>query len=139
MRAVAACLFLAACATASAPRPPPERLAGCWINRDSGVITMRWTPDSSRPGTLTGSRLHYGASSPVRTRYSLEQSAAGWSFCELDSSGAASRCWLVAEGEGGSLEGGRVFIDAYGERLHIAVVGDGPDQVIFHGRRDGCD
>jgi hypothetical protein len=45
----------------------------------------------------------------------------------------------VARGEGGSLEGGRAFIDTHGERLRIAVVGDGPERVIFQGRRDGCD
>lgn len=139
MRVVAACLLLAACATAGALKPPPERVAGCWISRDSVVSTMRWLPDPEYPGVLIGSRLQYAAGGPVRTRYSMEQSAAGWSFCELDESGAASRCWQVAEGQGGSLEGGRVFIDAHGERLHIAVIGDGPDQFIFRGRRDGCD
>lgn len=139
MRVAAACLLLAACATATVQGPPPERVAGCWISREALVTTMRWMPDGERAGVLTGSRLQYSAGGPSRTRYSLEQSAAGWSFCELDEAGAASRCWLVAEGQGGSLEGGRVFIDAYGERLHIAVIGDGPEQVIFHGRRDGCD
>lgn len=139
MRVAAACLLLAACATAGVPKPPPERVAGCWISRESVVSTMRWLPDASRPGALVGSRLQYAAGGPIRTRYSMEPSAAGWSFCEIDDAGAASRCWLVAEGQGGSLEGGRVFIDAYGDRLHINVIGDGSDLLIFRGRRDGCD
>lgn len=76
---------------------------------------------------------------PVATRYTLEPSDEGHSICELGADGAATKCWRVARGEGGSLEGGRVFIDAHGERLRIAVVGDGPEQVIFQGNRDGCD
>lgn len=140
MRVAAACLLLAACATVGPPKPPPERLAGCWINRDAAAVTMRWLPHRERPGVLTGSRLVYGQTGvSSHTRYALEPSEQGWSLCELDSAGAASRCWQVAEGEGGSLEGGRVFIDAHGDRLRIAVLGDGPEQVIFHGRRDGCD
>jgi hypothetical protein len=74
-----------------------------------------------------------------RARYSLEPSDAGWSLCELDAAGAATRCWQVAEGEGGPLEGGRAFIDAHGDRLRISVIGDGPEQLIFSGRRSGCD
>jgi hypothetical protein len=139
MRAVVSCLLLAACVTAGVQPPPPERVTGCWISREALMATMRWAPDPSRAGVMAGSRVQYGATSPTRTRYSMEQSAAGWSFCEIDSSGAASRCWLVAEGEGGSLEGGRVFIDAHGDRLNITVIGDGPEQVIFRGRRDGCE
>jgi hypothetical protein len=48
------------------------------------------------------------------------------------------RCWRVAEGDGGSLEGGRAFIDAHGDRLRITVLGDGPEHLIFYGRRQGC-
>jgi hypothetical protein len=59
--------------------------------------------------------------------------------CELDAEGAATKCWIVARGAGGSLEGGRVFIDTHGERLRITVAGDGPERVIFQGNRDGCD
>lgn len=140
MRALAACLALVACATMDAPRAPPERVAGCWINRDAGVATMRWLPHRERPGVLSGSRIVYGQTG-VRssTRYVLEPSADGWALCELDAAGAASSCWQVAQGEGGSLEGGRAFIDAHGERLRIAILGAGPERVIFQGQRDGCD
>jgi hypothetical protein len=139
MRAAVACLLLAACATSATTRTPAEQVAGCWINRDAGAVTMRWLPDRDRPGVLAGSRIVYGQTGVASSsRYSLEPSDAGWSLCELDA-GAATRCWQVAQGEGGSLEGGRVFIDAHGDRLRIAVIGDGPEQVIFHGRRDGCD
>lgn len=135
----AAALLLAACATTVADRPPPERVAGCWINRDAGASTMRWLPDRSRPEALAGSLVVYGQTGVASNRrFSLEPSGDGWSLCELDA-GAATRCWQVAQGQGGSLEGGRVFIDAHGDRLRIAVIGDGPEQVIFHGRRDGCD
>lgn len=141
MRAAAACLlFVAACASVAPPRSPDQRLAGCWINRDVGATTMRWLPDRARPGVLAGSKLVYRqGGAPVATRYSLEPSESGWSMCEIDAGGAATRCWEVAQGQGGSLEGGRVFIDAHGDRLRISVIGDGPDRVLFHGRRDGCD
>jgi len=137
--AVAASILLAACATASA-RTPIERVAGCWINRDAGASTMRWLPDRERPGVLSGAKLVYGQTGVTSSaRYSLEPSEAGFSLCELGADGAATRCWMVAEGEGGSLERGRAFIDAHGERLRITIIGDGPDREIFQGRRDGCD
>jgi hypothetical protein len=89
---------------------------------------------------LAGHKLVYRQTgSPVGTRYTLEPSEQGHSLCELDASGAARICWVVARGEGGSLEGGRAFIDSYGDRLRISIVGDGPERIIFHGRRDGCD
>ncbi|HYD88482.1 MAG TPA: hypothetical protein VEA80_13485 [Vitreimonas sp.] len=139
-RAVAACVFLSACATAAEVRPPAERVAGCWINRDAGAVTMRWLPAQDRPGVMTGSRIIYGQTGvSSSTRYTLEPSEAGASLCELGAEGAATRCWAVAQGEGGSLEGGRAFIDAHGDRLRITVIGDGPEQTIFQGRRDGCD
>lgn len=100
---------------------------------------MRWLPDRERAGALLGDRLHYRTSGPVRTRYSLEPSADGFALCELDNANTATRCWQVAQGEGGSLEGGRAFIDAYGDRLRITIVGDGADRTVFQGRRDGCD
>ena len=101
---------------------------------------MRWLPDRNRPEILAGSRLVYRqAGAPTATRFTLEASAEGHSLCELGPDGAATKCWRVARGEGGSLEGGRVFIDSHGERLRIAVVGDGPERIIFQGRRDGCD
>ncbi len=139
-RAAASLLFVAACATGPSDRTPEEQLRGCWINRDVGASTMRWLPDRTRPEVLAGSRLVYRqVGAPISTRFTLEPSAEGHSLCELGADGAAIRCWRVARGEGGSLEGGRVFIDLHGERLRIAVVGDGPERVIFQGRRDGCD
>jgi hypothetical protein len=140
-RVIAACLLLGACATTASTAAPPERLAGCWVNRDTlAAVTMRWLPHRERPGVLSGSRIDYSQAGGARsTRYTLEPSEVGWSMCELDSAGAATRCWQVAEGEGGSLEGGRVFIDTHGDRLRITIIGDGPDRIVFHGRRDGCD
>lgn len=141
MRAAAACLlFLAACATAASERAPAEQVRGCWINRDAGTTTMRWLPDRTRPEVLAGVRHVYRQTgSPQVTRYALEPSEEGSSMCELDAGGAATKCWIVARGAGGSLEGGRVFIDTHGERLRITLVGDGPERVIFQGNRDGCD
>ncbi|MGQ0531300.1 MAG: hypothetical protein ACT4OF_01240 [Caulobacteraceae bacterium] len=141
MRKAAVCLlFVAACATTPSDRPPAEQLRGCWINRDVGVTTMRWLPDRARPDVLAGSRLVYRPTgSPVATRFTLEPSEQGSSLCELDAAGAATKCWIVARGEDGSLEGGRVFIDTHGDRLRISLIGDGPERTIFQGRRDGCD
>lgn len=136
MRAILVCLALAACATAP-PLPPAERLAGCWINRDAGASTMRWIADGEHPGVMNG-ELHRTGRAP--TRYVLTPTNEGDLFCRLDEDGAAtSRCWAVASGQGGSLDGGRVFIDAFGDRLRIEVLGDGPSRVLFQGRRDGCD
>jgi hypothetical protein len=141
MRIAAALLvFVAACASTPSDRPPAEQVRGCWINRDVGATTMRWLPDRTRPEVLAGTRHVYRQTgSPQVTRFTLEPSEAGASFCELDASGAATKCWRVAEGQGGSLEGGRVFIDTHGEALRITLVGDGPERTIFQGRRDGCD
>ena len=56
MKRLLACLALTACATV--PAPPPERVAGCWINRSNlDATTMRWLPDPQRPGALTGDKL----------------------------------------------------------------------------------
>lgn len=139
MKRLLACLALAACA--SVPAPPPERVAGCWINRSNlDATTMRWLPDPQRPGALTGDKLQYRASGdPRRSRYSLAPSADGYALCEIAADNTATACWQVAQGEGGSLEGGRAFIDVYGERLRISIIGAGPDRTIFQGRRDGCD
>jgi hypothetical protein len=140
MRALLALVVLASCASAGDGRTPADRVAGCWINRDVGVTTMRWLPDRTHEGVLIGSKLVYGQTGTNRaTRYSLSQGDAAWGLCELDASGASRACWQVAQGQGGSLEGGRAFIDASGEALRIAVIGAGPEQVIFQGRRDGCD
>lgn len=137
MRALWTALLLGACATT--PAPPPERLAGCWINRDAGAVTMRWLPDRSRPGVLRGHRASYGAVGVNNSRrFTLEPRDNHWVLCETFE-GAEARCWRVAQGESGSLEGGRAFVDRHGDRLRIAILGDGDEQVIFQGRRDGCD
>lgn len=138
--AAASLLLVVACATVPQTGSPVEQVRGCWINRDVGATTMRWLPDRTRPDVLSGARLQYRQTgAPVSTRYTLEPSAEGHSLCELDAQGAATRCWRVARGEGGTLEGGRAFIDSHGERLRISVVGDGPERIIFQGNRDGCD
>ncbi|HVK81715.1 MAG TPA: hypothetical protein VM915_14000 [Verrucomicrobiae bacterium] len=141
MKRLLACLALAACATPQISSPP-ERVAGCWIARNSTIstTTMRWLPDRERPGVLLGDKLEYRASGdPISTRYSLEQSDAGHALCALDRANHATACWVVAQGQDGSLEGGRAFIDAYADRLRISIVGDGAERTIFQGRRDGCD
>ena len=138
--AVACLLFVAACASTPSQRTPAEQLRGCWINRDAGATTIRWLPDRTRPEVLSGVRHVYRQSgAPTVTRFTLEPSDEGSSMCELDAAGAATKCWMVARGQGGSLEGGRVFIDTQGERLRITLIGDGPERTIFHGQRDGCD
>mgnify|MGYP000861804197 CR=1 FL=1 len=140
MRALLALVFLASCASAGDTRSPADRVAGCWINRDVGVSTMRWLPDPAHAGVLIGSKLVYSQSGANRaTRYSLSQGVEAWGLCELDATGASTVCWQVAQGQGGSLDGGRAFIDASGDALRIAVIGAGPEQIIFQGRRDGCD
>jgi hypothetical protein len=141
-KAAAAVLLLAACASTPGEAPPPgEQLRGCWIKREAGAVTtMRWLPDRTRPEVLAGSRLVYRPSgATTSTRFTLEPSEEGHSFCELDATRAATSCWIVARGQGGSLEGGRIFIDTLGERLRISLIGDGPERTIFEGRRDGCD
>lgn len=75
----------------------------------------------------------------VRSFYALDPDGEGYVFCELtDEQGATARCWQVAQGEQGSLEGGRAFIDLTGARLRLTIVGDGPERVIFSGRRESC-
>lgn len=135
MRAFAAALCVAACATLP---PPNERVAGCWIARDDfGATTMRWLPDRERPGVLAGDWLRYQRNGAATARsYTLAQEGEGWRLCLT---GANAQCWDVAQGEGGSLEGGRAFIDAGRDRLRIAVHSGGREDVIFSGRRDGCD
>jgi hypothetical protein len=100
-------------------------------------MTMRWFADAERPGALRGDKLVYGGSAPQRERYRLEPRGETWSLCQLEAAG--ERCWQVAQGEEGSLEGGRAFIDTHGDRLRISIVGDGADRVVFQGNRDGCD
>jgi hypothetical protein len=130
-------MLASGCATTA----PPERLAGCWIARgDDATRTMRWLPDAARPGVLNGELIAYGAEgAPLSSaRFTLEPRDSHWIFCSYAADGAP-RCSSVAQGQRGSLEGGRVFIDADGETLRIAVIGEGPEREIFQGRRDGCD
>ena len=135
MKALIACLALAGCVTDASPRAPPDRVAGCWANRSVGAVLMRWTPDSDHAGAMVGARTVLGISDQRSEAFTLEPEGDGWKICRQ---GEASQCWAVAQGDGGSLEGGRAFIDATGDSLRIAVVGDGPERVIFQGRRDRC-
>ena len=142
MRFAAALLLLAACATAPPPLPPPpERLAGCWIDRreDGAVVTMRWLPERGRPNVLEGQWLEYRRDSADqrRARYTLETRTDHYVMCSHWQEQPI--CWKVAEGQGGSLEGGRVFIDAGEETLRVSVLSDGLEDVVFEGQRDGCD
>jgi hypothetical protein len=144
MKRAMLCLALALAACATAPPPPPERVAGCWIDRgargEPGPVTMRWLPDDASPGALIGDRLNYSnAGPPENVRYRLEPRETFWRLCELNAENGEVQCWRVAQGESGMLEGGRAFIDAHGDRLRIAILGAGPERVIFYGNRDGCD
>jgi len=138
MRALIALLLVAACAT-SPPPPPSQRVHGCWIDRvgDNDAVTMRWLPNAA--GEFNGDLLRYSsAGAGGRETYVLRQTAEAWNLCET-TEGSAGACWPVAEGASGSLEGGRAFIDAHGERLRIAILDGGGERVLFQGRRDGCD
>ena len=137
MRSLIACVALAGCATVST-LTPPERLTGCWVNRDAGAVTMRWAEDPARPGFLLGSKTTFGLGANVMERYLLEPVGAEWRLCQRLAGPATPRCWGVAHGDGGSLEGGRVFIDGGGDNVRVAVMGDGPERVIFQGRRENC-
>jgi len=140
MRAFVALVLVAACATTAAGAGAAERVRGCWIERDEagGAVTMRWLPDQTRPGALRGDKLGYGAGGAVHNEtYRLEPHGETSSLCQVLAEG--ERCWVVASGEGGSLEGGRAFIDVHQERLRISVIGDGPDRIVYEGNRDGCD
>ena len=133
----AVALLLTACATAP-ERTPSERVAGCWIDRaSSGVVTtMRWLPHAERASALRGAKIIYGLGPAAHEEYLLEQRTAGWTLCQLD---GGEHCWQVAQGESGSLEGGRAFIDAFSDRLRISVVDASGEREIYEGRRDGCD
>jgi hypothetical protein len=137
MRAIcAALLVVAGCATA----PPPERLAGCWSSENAGATrAMRWLPDPQRPDVLVGELVtRAGDGETQNVRYTLEPREARWVLCAHEEN-AAPRCREVAQGTQGSLEGGRAFIDRFGENLRISIIGDGPERVLFRGRRAGCD
>ena len=142
MRALIACVglsavVLSACATGSS-LAPPERLVGCWINRDAGAARMRWVqaPDNRAP--YQGAKTTFGIAGANPTEhFTLEDPDSGWRLCRVDA-GEANHCWAVAQGEGGSLTGGRAFIDRSGDNLRIAVIGDGPERLIFQGNRETC-
>ncbi|GAM99538.1 hypothetical protein U91I_03192 [alpha proteobacterium U9-1i] len=137
-----ACFLLAACAT-SPPEPPPERVHGCWIARgDEVTTTFRWLPNREVAGRMEGVAMQYGRGAPRQGgRYAVETGPQGeWQFCQLDADGPGGNvCWRVAQSGGGSLDGGRAFIDQHEERLRISVVTDLGERLIFDGRRDGCD
>jgi hypothetical protein len=133
MRIVAITLLLAACATSALS--PAERLSGCWSDRARGV-SMRWTPDATHPEVSNGVLI----ASERLSRFVITPSDEDVVLCELEPDLSASRqCWTVAVGEGGSLEGGRAFVDRHGERLSVEVLGDGPRRELFRGRRVTCD
>jgi len=137
MRALIACVLLAACAAGSELNPA-QRLAGCWINRDAGAARMRWSQSPDSEGAFLGSKTSFGiAGANTTERYSLASADGGWRLCRLDA-GDGAHCWGVAQGEGGSLTGGRAFIDAGGDNLRIAVIGEGPERLIFQGHREAC-
>src|SRR6185295_19540754 len=71
MRALIACVLLAACATGST-LSPAQRLAGCWINRDAGAARMRWSESPDSEGAFLGSKTSFGiAGANTTERYSL--------------------------------------------------------------------
>lgn len=134
MRTILACLALAACATTLTPA---ERLAGCWVAQAPSPVAMNWAPDAARPDVMIGVRSDPGGGAP--TRFSLGPGDRGQVLCELGLNAADQRCWAVAEGEGGSLEGGRAFIDRHGARLTIEVLGAAPSVIVFQGHKRRCD
>lgn len=140
MRGLLLCLALGlglpACATGQSATPPNDRVAGCWINRDAGAVTMRWLPDRTTAGVLLGNKIQYRIGENRLERYTLAQDSAGWTLCQTAPENA---CWPVAEGESGALEGGRAFIDSHGDTLRISVLDSHGERTIFQGRRDGCD
>jgi hypothetical protein len=136
--AAAAALLLAACATTA--NEPPGQLHGCWIERAarSETATMRWFPDPNRPEVLVGNYLAYPGAGPTFSRTYTLMPGEPPQFCHVPAAGE-ERCWQVAEGSSGSLEGGRAFIDIHGERMRIAILDGSVERVIFQGARDGCD
>ncbi len=101
---------------------------------------MRWQPDPGRTGVMHGARTDLAAAGAAHIgRFTLAQEGEGWRLCRIEDDSEAGQCWAVAEGEGGSLEGGRAFIDNHRNRLRITIIGAGPTQTIFQGRRVNCD
>ena len=99
---------------------------------------MRWLTDQEVIGGLRGERLTYtAAGAGDQGSYTLRPEGDSWTLCQIVD--PAPRCFQVAEGESGSLEGGRAFIDAAHDRLRISIFNDGVERIIFQGQRDGCD
>jgi hypothetical protein len=99
---------------------------------------MRWSRTPESEGVYLGSKTSFGiAGANTTERFALENADGGWRLCQLD--GASGRhCWGVAQGDGGPLTGGRAFIDRGGDTLRVAVIGEGPERVIFQGQREAC-
>jgi hypothetical protein len=138
MRAALFALALAACATSPPSAENFARLNGCWGHSTSNQTErMTWRENAGAfegaLETATG-----GTSGVVRqSSFTLSQSEAGWRLCEASAEGAP--CWLVAHESTGSLEGGRAFIDRFGDRLRIGVIAaDGAERKIFEGERQAC-
>lgn len=68
-------------------------------------------------------------------RYTLANTASGWALCTAE----GGSCWSVEQARSGSLQGGRAFIDGYGEHVQLVVVReDGGEALRFEGRRAAC-
>lgn len=136
MRAALFALLLTACASA------PEAaggfgITGCWASRDETLVeTLNWRESA---GGLEGELIVFaqGDAHAARNQLTLARNAEGWRLCEPTAEGAP--CWQVAHENTGSLEGGRAFIDRFGDRLRIGVVGaDGVERKVFEGEREAC-
>ena len=136
MRFAALALLLSACATSQA-LSPPERVLGCWVERSELVTTtLNWSAGAEAgrvSGQLTTRNARETVSLPLRLSGDEQN---GWQVCGIP---ARDSCFVVAQGASGSLEGGRAFIDRYGERLHLSIVdGNGGDLVRFVGESAAC-
>lgn len=137
MRALVLAFLLAGCLTSTNARlDPGQRVAGCWLGRTpDGVATMRWSADASVAGQLNGERT-LSSSNAAPVRYTLGPRDQGWQFCQI---GEGGQCWAVAQGQSGTLEGGRAFIDRYRLRLRIGIVDpEGRERQVFDGMNQRC-
>lgn len=137
MRFAAFAFLLTACTTAGQVLSPPERVLGCWADRNGAAHSvMRWRAGEA-PGSAAGEFISQSATPESRPRFlALKPNGAGWTLCDTTEGGA---CWAVAQGESGSLEGGRAFIDRHHDRLSFSVVGaDGRDLLRFVGESEAC-
>jgi hypothetical protein len=138
MRAAFFALALTACATSPPSAENFARLNGCWgHNGDSQSERMTWRENA---GAFEGALevAIGGTSGAVRqSSFTLAPNEGGWRLCETSAQGAP--CWQVAHENTGSLEGGRAFIDKFGDRLRIGVIAaDGAERKIFEGERQAC-